>query len=203
MEFYARIEPAGEFATGIFDTRKLPNPTIEDIEMLQVEEQEENDIVRVFGLPVYLYCEEEDLEDAKEEVLNLFDDMPEEGREKINWNINTIKPKRFHGLNEDESENPELFNEDNECYEKGFTFAAYSKGSVEMDFGEDIDLSKLTIDMTYVQFHYDYLPEEINSMYILTNISYEDSDVEFEIVDRGYSRECNIIDYDWEIETLK
>jgi hypothetical protein len=186
MEIYAKIEPAGEFATGIVTNEEMPNPTLYDIENLQCEEPRENDVVRAFGLPVYFNCDEDYLEAAKEVILDdWFIGMPEDGRDKINWNITVQKPTRFAGRNAEGEEDESLFKDD-VCIEKTFTFHSTSKCSVDMDFGEDVDLSKLSISLTFCEFHNDYFPDDIGSMWVLTNIDYEDSDLEFEMADRGF-----------------
>jgi len=213
MEFYSKIEPAGEFATGIFNINDHggENPDVSEICEIQMDENAKNDVVRTFGLPIYTGESLEDLEeDTKDVVLGLFIDMPEEGRDKINWEVDIRKPKRDIGCDENGVEVPSKFidyvaNSSTipECFERSFAYSEYSKYSVDMDFGENPDLSKLYIRIAYCKFHNIALPDEIYEMWVLESIEYDDENdegeyPEWEMFDRGVDLSCKVVDFDGE-----
>jgi len=184
MEFYAKVEPAGEFASGVI---KNDNYDSNDICEIQINESPKNDVVRTFGLPMYLNTTKNDLEQMKEAVLNNFIDMPEENRDKINWNIYYRKPSKT------------ICNEDSDNDKRIFTYIESSKYSVDMDFGDNIDLSNLSISITFIEFHVELSVEDIKSMWVLECIEYENEDYdvpEWEPIDRGIDLDCRIYDCD-------
>jgi len=208
MDFYIKAEPAGEFASGVFNIKehKPEEVQLSDIAYEWIYDEEFHP-VHTNGIPIYI-SDDRDMEGkldmVKEGVLNNFGDMPEEGRDKINWVIDIRKNTKNMG------EDPKTGEEDMslfttveidgkeypECLEQEFSFSSYSKCSVEMDFGDDIDLSKLTINLAYCEFHQPVEPDESTSMWVIENIEYEGCDEPFEMVDRGYEESATIHNYD-------
>ena len=194
MEFYFKAEPAGEFATGII---KNGNYNLSDICDIQIDESPKNDVVRTFGIPIYLDTTKDNLEQIKETILNNFINMPNNNRDKINWNIDYREPSK--NICEDEDGN-ELLNENDLKY---FSYIEYSKYSVDMDFGNDIDLSKLTITIAFIEFHVPIEPGDIQTMWVLECIEYYDEDAEeygpeWEPIDRGIDIDCKLHDCDFD-----
>ncbi len=210
MDFYIKAEPAGEFASGVFNIKehKPEEVTMSDIAYEWIYDEKFHP-VHTNGIPLYM-SDDRDMEDmvevVKEAVLHHFGDMPEEGRDKINWEIDIRKNTKNMGEDlKTGEEDMSLFTtveidgkEYPECLEQEFSFSSYSKCSVEMTFcdEEDIDLSKLTIRIAYCEFHQPVAPDESTSMWVIENIEYDGCDEEFEMVDRGLEEFASIYNYD-------
>jgi len=210
MDFYAKVEPGGEFVTGIIDKRDYEKDiTKSDIFNIIMDDSRENDIVRGYGLPMLMGNGIKDsIDDAKESVLGQFSDMPEEGRDKINWEIEyreakTCPPFIPGTSDEDPSMIINAGTDDEGTAVYSFVFSEYSKYSVDMDFGADVDLSKLSIRLTFCSFHTDEFPDDANEsadFWILEGIEYEGENddyetPEWEMLDRGIDSHYVLVDH--------
>jgi len=179
MDFYLKVEPAGEFASGV-----VPKGTLEKLQKMdsrnaqayiceiQSDESVKNDVVRTFGIPLFINGTMDNIEEVKQFILDEID-IP--NKDKIKFEIDYRRP------------NDEYLN--NEDYET-FTYAEYSKYTCEfiLDLDNDeIDLSKLIIKLAFLEFHAEMHPDDVETYWMLESMEYNDEEncTEMELIDRG------------------
>ena len=196
MNFYLKVEPAGEFATGV-----VPKGTLEKVKAMeeweqqnylaeiQSEEKEENNVVRTFGIPLFINGTMDNTEEVKQIILNELD-LP--NKELIKFEIDYRRPDDKYL--------------DYEKYEI-FVFTEYSKYSCEFNIDlkdDEIDPSKITIKLAFLEFHAEMHPDDVETYWMLESMEYNDEEnyTEMELIDRGIEVFASIGD-DLEYEEFK